>query len=167
MKRLQFQSITRMRGAVAVEMALLMIPMLVLVFGVAEFGRAIYQYDILTKSVRTAARYLSQFSPGDPNNAADVAKYNGFKEEAKCLAVYGKPVCSGSVLASGLTGDMVKISPPTDTTATEGGVTITLTLVKICIEEFSFQFLLDPRTFFGGGEQSIQFGPICASMRQS
>lgn len=165
MKRLQFRSITQMRGAVAVEMALLLIPMLVLVFGVAEFGRAIYQYDILTKSVRTAARYLSQFSPGDPNNAADVAKYNGFKGEATRLAVYDES--TGGVLAPGLTDSMVKISPPADTTVSEDGVTITLTLVKVCIEGYSFQFLLDPRTFLGGGESSIEFGAICASMRQS
>ncbi len=38
---------TKMRwqgGAVAVEFALLVIPMLVMVFGITEFGRAMYQY---------------------------------------------------------------------------------------------------------------------------
>jgi len=165
MKRLQYQSSHRMRGAVAVELALLLIPMLVLVLGVAEFGRALYQYNALTKSVRTAVRHLSQVSPGDPDNAQDVAKYNQAKEEAKCLAIHGKLTCQGPTLAPGLNAGMVKFNDSPIVVTTSEGTTITL--VEVRIEGYSFNFLLDPRTFLGGGEQSIQFGEIRASMRQS
>lgn len=164
MKRLQFRSIARMRGAVAVEMALLLIPMLVLVFGVAEFGRAIYQYDTLTKSVRTATRYLSQVSPGSSSD--DAEKFDKLKGEAICLAVYGDLTkCNSETpLVPGLVPSMVQVSTLPDVPTSSGAK---ITLIKICIEKFSFQFLLDPRTLLGGGEQSITFGPICSSMRQS
>jgi len=165
MKRLQYRPSNQMRGAVAVELALLLIPMLVLVFGVAEFGRALYQYNALTKSVRTAVRHLSQINPGDPNNSLDVAKYNQAKEEAKCLAIHGKLACEGPTLAPGLNAGMVKFNDsPVVVTTSEG---TTITLVEVRIEGYSFNFLLDPRTFLGSGEQSILFGEIRASMRQS
>src|SRR5437867_5937189 len=76
-----------MRGVVAVEFALLLIPLMLLVFGVAEFGRALYQYNTLAKAVRDSARMLSQYNPAD----ADYPVAN-----AECLAVYGKTGCSTS-----------------------------------------------------------------------
>lgn len=165
MKRLQYLSRHRMRGAVAVELALLLIPLLVLVFGVAEFGRALYQYNALTKSVRTAVRHLSQVSPGDADNPQDVAKYNQAKEEARCLAVYGKLACSGEKLAPELNLDMVEFNDSPIVVTTSEGTTITL--VEVRIERYPYKFFLDPRTFLGGGVPSISFGVIRASMRQS
>ena len=86
---------SRMRGVAAVEVAFVMIPLVLLVTGVAEFGRAIYQYDALTKSTRNAARYLSTYLSSDP--AYPLA-------EAQCLAVYGSTTCGakGTELAPGL-----------------------------------------------------------------
>lgn len=90
----------QMRGVAAVEFAIVLIPLLILVSGVAEYGRAIYQFDALTKSTRSAARYLSQFSPDDLAYPID---------EAKCLAVYGNLSCTGSTLAAGLAPSMVTV----------------------------------------------------------
>ena len=42
-----------------------MIPLTVLAFGITEYGRAIFQYNTLVKSVRDASRYVSQHAPGD------------------------------------------------------------------------------------------------------
>ncbi len=53
MKRLPMHR-SRMRGVAAVEFALVLIPLIVLATGVAEFGRAIYQYETLTKATRNA-----------------------------------------------------------------------------------------------------------------
>ena len=47
------------RGGVTVEFALLLIPLLFIVFGVAEYGRALYQYNTLVKAVRDSVRYIS------------------------------------------------------------------------------------------------------------
>ena len=90
----------RQRGVAAVEFGIMLVPLVLMACGVAEFGRAIYQYDTLTKATRSAARYLSQFSPDDvayPTAAT------------KCLAAYGNTICSGQPLAPGLTTAMVVI----------------------------------------------------------
>ncbi|SOE59612.1 Flp pilus assembly protein TadG [Burkholderia sp. OK233] len=93
-----------MRGTAAVEFAILLIPLVTMVLGVAEFGRAIYQYEALTKATRDATRYLSEFSPSDV--AYPVA-------DAQCLAVTGQLTssqgCSGKPLVPGLTSSMVVI----------------------------------------------------------
>lgn len=146
-----------MQGAVAVEMALLLALMLVLILGVAEFGRALYQYNTLAKSVRDAARHLSQFNPNDTSS------YDEAKEDATCLAVYGSLSCGGEVLVADLTTDMVLINTINQTT--EAGVSITL--VEVAITGFTFNFFLNPLVFLSGGDQSITFGDIRAIMRQS
>lgn len=52
-------------GAVLVELALLLVPLLILGFGVTELGRAVYQYNAIAKAVRDGSRHMSQFAPGD------------------------------------------------------------------------------------------------------
>lgn len=91
-----------MRGVAAVEFGILLIPLVVLAFATTEFGRAIYSYNTLTKSVRDAARYLTSKGAGNPAEHAI----------AKCMAVYGNPDCSGNALAPGLTTDMVRTCDP-------------------------------------------------------
>lgn len=162
MKRLPYRPDHRMRGAITVEFALLLVPMLVLVFGVAEFGRALYQYNTLVKSVRTAARYLSQFSPADPD-------YDKAKAYAGCLVRYGNLTCADLPLAPGLAPErgeaVVEIGHAIEAVEVEH-VTVHLTFVEVSIKGYSFDFLLEPRMLLGG-KASIQFGEIRASMRQS
>jgi Flp pilus assembly protein TadG len=47
------------RGSAAVEFALLIVLLLMIVAGVVEFGRSIWYYDALSKATRDSARYLS------------------------------------------------------------------------------------------------------------
>ncbi|WP_174904886.1 TadE/TadG family type IV pilus assembly protein [Burkholderia latens] len=98
-----------MRGVAAVEFALVLMPMIVLATGVAEFGRAIYQYETLTKATRNAARYLSVYLPTDA--AYPLA-------QAQCLVVYGDTTCgtAGTELLPGLTTSMVVICDATHST---------------------------------------------------
>ncbi|HEM7901068.1 TPA: pilus assembly protein [Burkholderia cenocepacia] len=100
---------SRTRGVVAVEFALVLMPMIMLATGVAEFGRAIYQYETLTKATRDAARYLSVWLPTD--SAYPVS-------QAQCLVVYGSTTCgsSGTELVPGLTTSMVTICDAQRTT---------------------------------------------------
>lgn len=90
------------RGAALVEFAIVLIPLVVLVMGVAEFGHAIWQYEALTKGTRDAARYLSTYLPTDPAYPTAAAQ---------CLVVYGSTSCptQGTALVSGLTTSMVII----------------------------------------------------------
>ena len=103
-RRFRFQHRTRKhtRGAALVEFAIVLVPLIVLVMGVAEFGHAIWQYEALTKSTRNAARYLSTYLPTDPAYPAAAAA-------AQCLVVYGSTTCpsGGAPLVSGLTTSMV------------------------------------------------------------
>ncbi|SDH42464.1 TadE/TadG family type IV pilus assembly protein [Nitrosomonas sp. Nm132] len=160
-----------MRGAVAVEFALLIPLLLALALGAAEFGRALYQYNTLVKATRDAVRHLSQFNP------ADTLTYSKEKSNAECLAVYGKTECKGDPLVPGLTTDLVFICDSINTengcktidnyanVSTDAGSKINL--VEVGITRYIFNFILDPRTFLGGGENSLTFGDIRATMRQS
>jgi Flp pilus assembly protein TadG len=115
------------KGVAAVEFGILLIPLVILAFGITEYGRAIYTYNTLTKSVRDAARHLTSQTPGD---AAEHAI-------AKCMAVYGNRDCEGSPLAPGLNVDMVdtcdRITSCTGVTTslTTGSGTINLVVVRI------------------------------------
>lgn len=79
------------------EFALVMPVLMALAFGASELGRAIYTYNALDKTVRDAARHLSQHGPGDTQ----------VRTEATCLAIYGNADCSGSAVAPGLDSTMV------------------------------------------------------------
>jgi len=48
-----------MHGVAAVEFALMLFLLLILVAGIVEFGRAFWYYDALTKATRDGARFLS------------------------------------------------------------------------------------------------------------
>ena len=59
MKRRGHPLIRNQRGNELLEFALVLPLLVLLLAGAVEFGRAFYTYNILTKSVRNAARYLS------------------------------------------------------------------------------------------------------------
>ena len=164
----------RTRGVATVEFAFVLIPLVLLVAGVAEFGHAIYQYEALTKSTRNAARYLSEYLPSD-------AAYPTYKSEALCLAVHGSTDCTGPALVAGLTSDLVAVcdstSPctgPSDppqfanvaTYDSSNGVNSgtpvgTINLVEVKISGFSYAPILP---FFN--LTSIRFNDILTVMRQ-
>lgn len=120
-----------MRGGPLIEFALLLPILIGLAFGASELGRAIYTYNTLDKTVRDAARHLSQHGPGDTL----------IQTEATCLAVYGNTDCSGDVVAPGLSTSMVvlcdAISCPSShlSQATGAGV---INLVSASIQGYEF-----------------------------
>lgn len=97
-------------GVAAVELALLAIPMIAILFGITELGRAAYSYDTLSKAARTAARHLSSHNAGDLVAIA----------QAKCLATSGTLDCSGAALAPGLTTAMVDVCDALDASLCPG-----------------------------------------------
>src|SRR5438132_11779609 len=101
-----------LRGVAAVELALTMIPLLVLTFGVTEYGRAIYTYNAIDKAARDAVRYLTAPPHGslDPN------------ADARNLVVYGNVLGTGSLLASGLSTGMVNVCTTSACPRTPAGV---------------------------------------------
>jgi Flp pilus assembly protein TadG len=121
----------RAAGVAAVEMGFLLIPLVLLTFGITEYGRAIYSYNALAKAARDGARFLTHEAPGDPASHA----------EAKCMVVYGTACGSSTLpLVPGLTVAMVHTcdavtlcddSPPTATTVSTGTGTINTVVVRI------------------------------------
>lgn len=91
-----------MRGAVVVEFAILLIPLITMAFGIVEYGRAIYHYNALVKAVRDGTRLLTQNSPTD-------ASYADRQAEARCLVMHGNINCSGPILVPGLAAGNVLI----------------------------------------------------------
>lgn len=146
------------RGVAAVETALLLIPLLILALGIAEAGRAFYQYNTIVKSTRDAVRYLTTVPPG-----------TGFAT-ARCLAVYGTPTCGDAPLVDGLTTAQVGICDSTNCPATHRDVPATgngtqptgvMNLVTVTVSGYAFVSLV-PLPL-----PPITFEPIANTMRQA
>lgn len=133
-------------GAALVEFAILL-PLLVLIaFGITEYGRAVYQYDTLTKSVRSAARLLSQYGPDGSHDA-----------QARCLAVFGNRTCAGSPLLPGLNTGQVIIETHSNLPTGAGSINV----VTVAIRDYPFTSLVPALV------PNIRFGSIAATMRQT
>ena len=144
------------RGVAAVELAVLLTPLVLMIFGATELGRAIYTFNVLDKTVRDAARHLSQNTPGDIKIAA----------QATCLTVYGNTDCSGTAVAAGLTTSMVKICDSTVTTCsnyanqlTHYDSTSSINLVSVTITGYPFTSLVKFVI------PNLTFNPISVTMR--
>lgn len=150
-------------GIALVELAIVLVVLLTIAFGITEFGRAIYQYNTLAKAARDAARYLSTKGPTDTDA----------KAAAKCLAVFGKPfygdpTCGGSTtrLAPGLTTAMVSVCDAVacPTTHQAQGSAPVLNLVTVTIGGAAAPYTFTSVISFV--VPNIQFGPISVTMRQ-
>jgi Flp pilus assembly protein TadG len=96
------------RGTAAVEFLIALPFMLLMLLVVAEFGQVMFQYNTLTKTVRDAARYLSQNAVVGATGTVLIDATD--MTEAKNLVVYGNIAGSGSPLLPGLgTGDVTVI----------------------------------------------------------
>jgi len=60
------------RGSNLVETALVLVLLLLLLAGVADFGRAFHSYTVITNAAREGARYASRF-PSDQTGIEDTA----------------------------------------------------------------------------------------------
>ena len=137
-------------GVALVEFALILPLLLILTFVTTEYSRALFQYNILTKSVRDAARYLSVY------DSTDTLKH----AIAKNLVVYGKPSVteSDSPLVIGLSTSLVP-----DPVWQEAGTAPVINTVTIRITGYVFQPLFT--SAFGLNFGNISYADISATMR--
>lgn len=135
-------------GVAIVEFALVLPLLLILTLITTEYGRALYQYNTLAKSVRDAARYLSTQNPGD------ATKY----PIAKNLVVYGNPAGSGTPLAIGLTTALV----PDPAWQQAGGAPV-INTVTVKVTGYTFMPLI--ASAFGLNFGNITYADISATMR--
>jgi Flp pilus assembly protein TadG len=134
----------RRKGVAAVEFAILLIPLVIMVFGMTELGRAFYYYNGLLNSTRDASRYLSTQGRGEG------------EAEARCLAVHGNVNCTGDALVPGLATGMVQIAYETGVETGHGSVD----LVRVTVDGFPFLAVV-PFVV-----SNMVFGPIASTMRQ-
>jgi uncharacterized membrane protein len=96
----------RQRGIAAIEMAVVTPILLMLLLGVAEFGRLLLTQNMLDKSVRDGVRHL----------AANVTSVTGqvnlglAADATRNLVVYGAPVNTGVPLIEGMATAGVNLS---------------------------------------------------------
>jgi Flp pilus assembly protein TadG len=138
------------RGVAAVELGLLLGVLVTLAFGVAELGRAGYQYNAIAKGARDAARYLAQQTPGTAiTNGSNLAVFAN-------LAGTGEPVAPG--LAVGMVSVCDRLSCQATHDAGYGGAGVHWVTVTVTGYTFvSLASFVVP---------NITFSPISASFPQ-
>jgi Flp pilus assembly protein TadG len=146
----------RQKGVALVEFALILPFLLLLSIMTIELGRAIWEYNILTKSVRDAARYLSIQTPGSPIEI----------NRARNLMVYGNRGGTGSPLAVGLSLSNVPEPSPGVTgccTWQTAGTAPVINTVTVRITGYTFRPMF--AGMFGVSFATVTFSDISATMR--
>ena len=116
-------------GVAAVELALIMVPMLVLAFGIVEIGRALNYYNGLVKATRSAARYLTTKDLNDTSSPTGVAAITAARNLAVCGLTSG---CTpANQLIPGLTTPSTQVAVTTTNDVPTGVGTINLVTVTI------------------------------------
>jgi Flp pilus assembly protein TadG len=144
------------KGVAIVEFALILPFLLLLSFFTIEFGRAIWEYNTLTKSVRDGARYLSTQQPGSA----------AAKTTARNLIVYGNPAGTGAPLAVGLsTSNVPDPTWQTVTSTAVNGSAPLINTVTVRINGYTFNSMWT--SVFGLPFGQIPFSDITATMRSN
>jgi len=87
-------NIRKQKGLAAIEFTMVLPFLLVLIFACAEFGRLMFQYNALNKTVRDASRYLN--TTHGSNGAISISATTS--AEVKNLIRYGQSVSSITLL---------------------------------------------------------------------
>ena len=136
---------TRQKGTAIVEFALILPLLLLLTMITTEFGRAIYQYNTIVKSVRNATRYLS------------LQTKNTKETEAQNLVVFGNIAGTAPALVPGLT--LSQVTP----TWQEIGSAPRINTVTITVTGYTFRSMFT--SVFGVTFGDKRFADISATMR--
>ncbi len=147
------RSSSRQGGAALIELALITPLLLILTFITTEFGRAMYEYNSVTKSTRDAVRYLSVQTPGTHIT------------EARNLVVYGNTTGTGKALARGLS--LANVPVATCCVWTSAGASPVITTVTVRVSGYTFHSLFPSvmGLLFADANGDLVFSDITATMR--
>ncbi|WP_208993725.1 TadE/TadG family type IV pilus assembly protein [Alcanivorax sediminis] len=81
-----------------VEFAIMLPMIVVLVFGITELGRAIYQQNTLSKAAASGARYMSRSPQAVTSDCAEGATWSASVLNAANLIAYGRQSGTGQPL---------------------------------------------------------------------
>ena len=104
-----FKNPQRQQGLAIVEFTLVLPVLLLLLLAFGEFGRMLYQYNILLQASRDASRFVASQAWNSTLGAAIVPSGSTLETQTKNVAVYGVPA-TGTAVVSGLTTNMVTVS---------------------------------------------------------
>ncbi|UVK97418.1 TadE/TadG family type IV pilus assembly protein [Pseudomonas sp. B21-048] len=103
-----FRRAQAQQGLALVEFTLVLPILLLLVLAFGEFGRMLYQYNVLLQASRDADRFVA----GQAWNSTlgEISLSSTLQTQTKNVAVYGVPSNTGSPVVSGLTTGMVEVA---------------------------------------------------------
>lgn len=123
------------RGATLVEFAIGATVFMLVMFGVIEFGRALWTHNALADAARRAARYAVNQPASDPAGVPTNGTNKGPSFEAiQNVGVYGDPLGGTQPLVSGLTTANLDVHY-TNFRLGDGTVAVTVT-------NYQFQFIV-------------------------
>lgn len=160
------------RGAVLVELSLVLPILLLLTLATVEFAQAMAAYKVVVLQVRLATRYLSAKAPGTGH------------AEARCLLTHGVAsaggVCTGTALMPGLVANGFSVSvadavsaPSThraQRTSSDSTVASATTINLVTVTASGYRYPLNFAAFLSnitGGTTTFDFAPISMTMRQT
>ena len=121
------------KGQSLVEMALVCLIFFFLLFGILEFGRALWTYNTIVQSTREAARWAVV----NVANAADSTDIN----RARNIVIYGYPdVSSGAPLVPGL--DSATVTVVIQPLQTDASGTAINEKISVSVSNYQFQFIV-------------------------
>ena len=108
MRLAPFNSPQAQRGVALVEFTLVLPLMLLLLLAFGEFGRMLYQYNVLLQASRDADRFVA--AQAWNSTLGGIALSSTLLTQTKNVAVYGVPAQVGSAVVSGLTTANVAVA---------------------------------------------------------
>ncbi|MNF49739.1 TadE-like protein [compost metagenome] len=96
-----FKRAQNQQGLALVEFTLVLPLLLLLLLALGEFGRMLYQYNVLLQASRDADRFVA--GQAWNSTAGAVVLGGTLTTQTKNVAVYGVPVQTGTAVLSGLT----------------------------------------------------------------
>lgn len=98
------------KGVAMVEFAIALPLLLLLLFGIAEFGRMLFQYNSLLQASRDAGRYAASEAWNATLGKVDLS--GDLQARVKSVAVYGVPAAQpgAATAVPGLTTSQVQVS---------------------------------------------------------
>ncbi|CAN7644286.1 TadE/TadG family type IV pilus assembly protein [Pseudomonas sp. GL-B-26] len=103
-----FKHPQRQQGLAMVEFTLVLPVLLLLLLAFGEFGRMLYQYNVLLQASRDADRFVA--SQAWDSTLGQVALSSTLLTQTKNVAVYGVPANTGTAVVSGLTTGNVVVA---------------------------------------------------------
>lgn len=96
-----FKQPQRQQGLALVEFTLVLPLLLLLLLAFGEFGRMLYQYNVLLQASRDADRFVASQAWNSTLGAVSLS--STLQTQTKNVAVYGVPANTGTAVVSGLT----------------------------------------------------------------